>query len=151
MAVEATPAGLTRRLAAAAYDGLLLVAAWLAATAVLMPLVRAPIPAHSGWFQAYLIAVSFLFFGWFWTHGGQTLGMRAWRLRVVSADGGRVPWRRALLRFLAAALSWGLAGLGVLWCLADAKRRTVHDRLSGTRVVLLPAPAVRPRRRNKPH
>ena len=92
----------------------------------------------SRWYQAYLLALSFLYFGWFWTHGGQTLGMRAWRLRlqVCAHAAGPVPWRRALARFLAAGLSWAALGLGFAWALWDRERLTWHDRLSGTMLVL---------------
>jgi len=87
-------------------------------------------------FQLYLYAICVLYFTWFWTHGGQTLGLRTWRLRVMAADGcSEVDWRSALLRALAAQLSWLALGLGYLWALWDRDGLTWHDRLSGTRVV----------------
>ncbi len=128
-----------RRFGAIFYDGLLLFAVLFAGTAALLPLTggRAVAPG-SGWYQAYLLALSFLYFGWFWTHGGQTLGMRAWRLRlrVRGHDEGRLPWRWALARFLTAGLSWAALGLGFAWALWDPERLTWHDRLSGTMLVL---------------
>jgi uncharacterized RDD family membrane protein YckC len=88
--------------------------------------------------QLYLLLIAFAFFGWFWVHGGQTLGMRAWRLRLVSADGGPVSWKQAAIRFAAALLSWSCLGLGFFWALIDREKRAWHDRLSGTRLILLP-------------
>lgn len=70
-----------------------------------------------------------------WQRGGQTLGMRPWRLRVVAIEGG-VPTRSALLkRYLVGTASLLLAGLGFWWAWWDRERLTWHDRASGTRVV----------------
>ena len=88
-----------------------------------------------GWFRLYLLAVAALFFSAFWRRG-ETLGMRAWRLRVVGPDGRPPGWGRALGRFAAAILSWAVLALGFLWVLVDPERLAWHDRLSGTRLVL---------------
>jgi uncharacterized RDD family membrane protein YckC len=128
--------GLGRRMAAIAYDCLLLTAVLIAATAVLLPVTGGEaIRPGSGWYPAYLAAVSFAYFGWFWTHGGQTLGMRSWRLRLVGAGKNGATWRQALVRFLGAGISWLAFGAGFLWLLVDPKRLTWHDRLSATRIV----------------
>ncbi|HEX9179015.1 MAG TPA: RDD family protein, partial [Burkholderiales bacterium] len=86
-------------------------------------------------FQAYLLAVIGIYFTWFWTHGGQTVAMRAWRLRVMRRDGSPLSWRDAWLRLLLAAPSLGLGGLGVLWALVDRDGQFLHDRLASTMVV----------------
>ena len=70
-----------------------------------------------------------------WRRGGQTLGMRPWRLRVVAADGGRPTWRASIVRFLVGALSLAAAGLGFWWAWIDRDRLTWHDRASGTRMI----------------
>jgi uncharacterized RDD family membrane protein YckC len=133
------PAPLWRRLAAAAYDALLLAAVWMV-TAVLELVVRAalglPYDAHV--LRALLLLTSLGFFGWFWTHGGQTLGMRAWRLQVRRTDGRPLAWPTALARYAFAWLAWLPLGAGVLWCAIDPRRRAWHDALSATEVVLLP-------------
>ena len=64
--------------------------------------------------------------------------MRAWRLRLVAIGGRRVTWRHAIVRYLAALLSWAAAGLGFAWSLIDEEKRSWHDLLSGTRLVLMP-------------
>lgn len=130
------PAGLRRRLAAMIYDGLVLCGLLFAVTlAVLVLRGGRAVAPDTPWFTALLIVVMQLFFGWFWTHGGQTLGMRAWRLRIRSATGGPPGWRQAVIRFLAAWLSAVPLGLGFWWSLLDVERRTWHDRLSGTVLV----------------
>jgi uncharacterized RDD family membrane protein YckC len=118
------------------YDGVLVVAVWMVATAVLLPFTGGEaVRPGQGWYTAYLMALAFAYFGWFWTRGGQTLGMRSWRLRLVGTDRSRVRWGQALVRFLGACVSWLPLGAGFLWALVDPCRRTWHDRLSGTDIV----------------
>ena len=70
-----------------------------------------------------------------WRRGGQTLGMRPWRLRVVAADGGRPTLRaRCCVRYAVGTLSLLLAGCGFWWAWLDRDRLTWHDRASGTRM-----------------
>lgn len=134
------PPGLGRRLAALGYDALVVTAIVLFATVPFVLLAHgAPATAASrNLLRLYLLAVICLFFCGFWVHGGQTLGMRAWRLRLVNAGGGPVTWRQALIRFLSALLSWAALGAGYLWILVDRDRCAWHDRLSNTRMILLP-------------
>ncbi len=131
--------GLLRRLAAIFYDTLLLAAVLVVATIPSAFLIdpKAP-PTQHPVLTIWLFLVSFFFFAWFWIHGGQTLGMRAWRIRVQTRDGGVISWWQALLRFLVAIASWGLVGLGFLWCLVDKEKMTWHDRYSESVLVLLP-------------
>ena len=127
--------GLARRLAACLYDGLVLFAVLMVAGAAWVALTRAAAPPGDWVFRAYLLAVAALFFCGFWRRG-ETLGMRAWKLRVVAADGRPPGWDRALIRFATALLSWAALGLGFLWVLVDRERLAWHDRLSGTRLAM---------------
>jgi len=70
-----------------------------------------------------------------WRRGGQTLGMRPWRLSVVAADGGVPSWRALCLRYLVGTASLLAAGLGFWWAWLDRDRLAWHDRASGTRMV----------------
>ena len=137
---DAVSPGLGRRLAAIFYDSWLVVALWLIGATVDtfvqagMGSGEAPVRLP---LQLYVVLTPFVFFGWFWTHGGQTLGMRAWRMRLLDADGNDVTWRASFVRVAAAGLSVSALGLGYLWMWLDRDRLTWHDRLSGTRLVLL--------------
>ena len=84
-----------------------------------------------------LFLVLAVYFAWCWTHGGQTLAMRAWRLRVVTRTGRAVNPTQALLRFLLAWPSLGIFGIGLIWALVDPEKQFLHDRLAGTRIVFL--------------
>ncbi len=131
------PAGLLRRLAAVTYDALLLIALFVIPTSAVMALRGGePVPPGSHLLQALLVATTGLFFIGFWTHGGQTLGMRAWRLRIEDDNGNALTLRPALVRFIAAIPSIAVFGLGILWLLFDPCKQTLPDRIAGTRVVV---------------
>ncbi|UCC55913.1 MAG: RDD family protein [Gammaproteobacteria bacterium] len=132
------PAGLLRRLMAMFYDSLLLLSVLFLGTALALLVTGGMLDYRNPFFRAYLFGLCFLFYAWFWMHGGQTLGMRAWKLRIQRLDGGPITLRQAMLRFLYAIPCWLLVGLGYLWMLVDRDRMAVHDRLSKTVIVRLP-------------
>ena len=95
--------------------------------------------AVSGWpVQLTLTCELILFYLFFWSHQGQTLGMAAWRIKLVGNDGDAPGIRRIILRIVCAPLSIFSVGLGYLWIYIDADKRTWHDRLSDTMVVHIP-------------
>jgi uncharacterized RDD family membrane protein YckC len=134
-----------RRLAAMFYDGLLLFAIiFIAATPVVIIAGGEASPAiKSPWFTLYLYTISFFFFGWFWTHGGQTLGMRSWKIRAIQNDDQPLGWDSALMRYLLATISLTLFGLGFIWILFDKNNLAWHDQISKTRIIFDPEYAKR--------
>ncbi|MEW8657018.1 MAG: RDD family protein [Candidatus Thiodiazotropha endolucinida] len=137
-AEEALIPGLIRRLAAILYDSLLLIALLFVATAI----VTLPFGNPSGkmllFFQFFIFEIiPLIFFTGFWVRGGQTLGMRAWRLKLTRMDGGDVGWSDALKRHFAALFSILVFGLGFIWILVDPQKLAWHDRLSKTRLIIV--------------
>ena len=124
-----------RRFLALNYDLLLVAALLFVATAGAMLVHGGPVDPTSPLFRLYLLLVTWAFFVGFWSHGGQTLGMKSWRLRVTKRDGSPLGWNRASLRFLAALAT---PGIGMLWCLVDRDRQGLYDRIAGSRCVVLP-------------
>jgi uncharacterized RDD family membrane protein YckC len=133
-----SPAGLIVRLLAMFYDSLLLFSALLIATALALIVTRGALSYHNPFFRTFLFMICFSFYAWFWLHGGQTLGMRAWRLRLQRPDGQPVSVWQVLLRFLVAIPSLALAGLGLFWMLVDKDKLAIHDRISESVIVRLP-------------
>ena len=138
-----------RRLLSLLYDLLPVLALWFA---LAVPLMRVDVALSGGdthhnirpfsalqwllWLACW--GVTGVYATTSWQRGGQTLGMRPWRIRVVAADGG-TPTRGALWRRYAVGLvSLLAAGLGFWWAWIDRDRLAWHDRASGTRVVRLP-------------
>ncbi|MEW5839205.1 MAG: RDD family protein [Pseudomonadota bacterium] len=137
--VAPTP-GFVRRLGALLYDWLLIIALWFVQTALLLPLTGGQALPQTGlahWaYLALLYLTALGFFLFFWRRTGQTLGMRAWRLRLVDAQGHTPALSHLLRRALWAIPSWGLAGLGVLWLYVDPQRRALQDRMSATYLIV---------------
>lgn len=140
---QAQVPGLARRLAALLYDLIVLFGMLLLATTLVI------IPASTlngaevrldGWllflFRIYLVAVGYGFFAYFWVHGGQTLGLRTWQLRLVQDDGQPLSlsatWRRLFWSTLVPA------PVGLFWIPFDSRGLAPHDHLSRTRPILLP-------------
>lgn len=119
------------------YDSLIVLALLIFSTALIIPFIKGhEIPPGNFIYQSYLLTIIFSFFGWFWIHRGQTLGMMAWRLKIRTDDGYRLTWKDALVRFLLAIPSLLCFGIGLLWILFDKESRALHDRLSKTEVFL---------------
>jgi uncharacterized RDD family membrane protein YckC len=110
-----------------------------------------------------LFSIYYLFFGWFWTHGGQTLGMRAWHMRLVTSEGKLISWKQGFFRFIVSLpmwLFWFLAllhkfktfeipflnqvpnwmifVLATIWLLIDHLPNNWRDRLTGTYIIHIP-------------
>jgi len=89
-------------------------------------------------YRLLLVGIVVAFFGWFWTRRGQTLGMTAWRLKVVREDGALLTWADSIKRLAAACVSLFAFGLGYFWIWIDRDRLAWHDRWTRTRVVMVP-------------
>jgi uncharacterized RDD family membrane protein YckC len=143
-------AGPVRRLMALMYDGFLLLGVLFLATLIpaiithqLKPMTGDKVydlpPLFQGaGFSIYLVVITLLFFSYFWRKNGQTLGMQAWRLKLVNLDGKQPSWVQCFLRGAVAIVSVLAAGAGYFWILIDKENLSWQDRASNTRVLLLP-------------
>lgn len=132
------------RLAAIFYDLLVLTAVWMLAAALVLLAFHGEVdvahqpPLYHAILQGVLLSLTAIYFVISWTRGGQTIGMRAWRLRVTGPGEQSPSWSQALLRFAVGTLSLGACGLGFAWCLIDRDRRAWHDIAAGTQVLRVP-------------
>lgn len=147
-----------RRLATMAYEGVILFGIVFIAGYLFSTLTQQRNGlTHHNLLAAWIGLVVGAYFVWFWTHGGQTLPMKTWRLRVVDAEGAPLSMLRAVTRYVLAWL-WFLPPLAlhplfglalphtlmiagvwfVIWAasgLFGTQRQFLHDRLAGTRIV----------------
>lgn len=119
-----------------AYETLLLAAVLFAGTLPVLILMQ-----HAGaaltrpLLQLYLPLLCGAYFVWQWLHGGQTLPMKTWHLRLVTHSGAPLTLRHCMYRYIFVLPGLGLFGAGFLWALIDRERQFLHDRLAGTRIV----------------
>lgn len=85
----------------------------------------------------HLLALLLAYFAWFWVHGGQTLPMKTWRIRLVTNDGVLVRPPRAILRYLLCLPSLLFFGIGIFWAILDRDGQFLHDRLAKTRLEIV--------------
>ena len=173
---EYPPASFLSLLGCWLYDAMLLCAVWLLAGIIYMIPAQMIVQLDSSQkenlssnafsgpvFYTYLFLVSWFFFAWFWTHGGQTLGLSSWSLRLQTTQGEAINWTRSLLRFLIAGTPWVSAlfvyaelkktqileapylysvfligFIGLIWVLIDKKNRSLQDIFSDTCIVKIP-------------
>lgn len=141
--ISGASAGFGRRLAALIYDAFLLTALLMIFTggALFFTHGAAVVPATAGaWAYLYRAGLVLVIAGYYalnWLRSGQTLGMRAWRLRTVSDSDHPLTWSAVILREVFGFIAWAPAALGVLWLYLDPEHLALHDRLSRTRVIRL--------------
>ena len=150
---------LRRRLASLLYEGILVFGVAFIAAYLFLTLTQSTFPIPSPVrhvFQVYMFAVTGLYLVWCWRHGGQTLPMKTWKMRLADRTGrplslGRAWWRYTLiwlcllpaLALYALGYKWGLALLPMplAWALIDRDRQFLHDRLAGTAILTAAPPA----------
>lgn len=140
-------AALWRRLAAIIYDSIVIAAIWIVVGFIVLSafgieqaqIVENDAVVMDPWYRftlfASMLLSAFLFFAWFWTHSGQTLGMQAWKIRVQNTDGSAISYWQALQRYVLAPFSFLLLGVGYFYMYFNADKNTLHDRLSGSVVI----------------
>ncbi len=127
MLVENFPKiSLLRRIVAVFYDTLLLFSILFFAAALAQPITNGKI---SILYQLYLFLICFLYFAMSWKRGGQTVGMKAWRIKLESTNKEAVTWQQVTIRFFMAIISW-FTVIGFIWAW--------HDSISNTQLILLP-------------
>jgi len=134
---DARPCSLPRRLAAIVYDGLILTGLWMIATAIVIIPVGDAVETGNPVFRFFLLLVAFAYLGGCWRYGRQTVGMRAWKIRLDAPDDPPSISRLAL-RFVVGIGSIVAAGAGFWTALWRDDAATWHDRASGTRLVVIP-------------
>ncbi len=148
---DLAPVSVLRHFAAMLYDFILCIALLMVTTGLYMILANAILGTETykamndngssmqdPLLQSVLFISLYVFFGFFWTKNGQTLGMQVWHIRVQNLDGTSICWKQALFRYLMAILSWLALGLGHLWPIFDARKRTWQCIFSDSELVRIP-------------
>lgn len=130
--------GFLRRLGGVLYESLTVIALWMLASALVTTALD---NATHGFARWLLQGISLLtvsgYFLWCWMHGGQTLAMKTWRIWVLTKNGAPLTFFQAMQRLFLAIAGLLAGGIGFWWALLDKDGQFLHDRIAGTRLVLL--------------
>lgn len=133
---------LWRRLAAMIYDSVVMLAIWIIVGFVVLSafgieqaqMVENERVVMNPYYRITLFTAmlfsAYLFFAWFWTHSGSTLGMQAWKLRVQNADASAISYKQSLIRFVVAPFSLLFLGAGYFYIFFNKEKLTLPDLLS---------------------
>ncbi|MGH1484808.1 MAG: RDD family protein [Cellvibrionaceae bacterium] len=130
---------LIRRFVILNYDSLLLMAVSMAYGLVYIGISKllfniSTDRATGTLFQLGWLLSIFGFYYYFWTRGGQTTGMRAWRVQIISIKGSNTPTiAQCIIRFCLAAVGWAL----FVSYFFDNEKCMLHDRWSHTRLLIV--------------
>ena len=128
---SSTSYNLLRRVAAFLYDSLLLLAIYFVVTAIAITFNDGHAVQHFA-YKFLLYVISFLFFDWFWMRGGQTLGMRAWKIKIASTNNTPLTHIQCLQRYFLGTLFFVIT---LFWMFFNKDGDALHDHLSKTRIV----------------
>jgi len=128
---SSSPSFVFRRIAAFLYDSLLLIAIFFVVTSIAIAINEGQaIENHA--FKLVLYGVGFLFFSWFWRNGGQTLGMQAWRIKVISNSNTQLTYKQCAKRYLSGTF---LFGITLIVAALKQSGEGIHDVFSNTRII----------------
>ena len=137
--IQVTNPGPFIRLAAFIYDGLLVLGIWFVLGIIFVAVNGGEhVAQHNPFLPSAMFITLFWFNVHFWRRGGQTLGMRAWRLRLINDNKGPMTLMQCLVRFLVSIGSTLILFMGYFWVWFDKDGLSWHDRYSNTRIIREP-------------
>lgn len=134
----ASPAHLGWRLMALLYDTIISIALLMLSSALMLVLNHGAPATPGSWYAFVFFLFTWAVLGAYaicsWRLGGQTLGMRPWRLKILTSQGTQPSWGALCVRYGIASMT---LGLGALWSVFDSQHRALYDIASGTVFVRL--------------
>ncbi len=122
-----------RRTFAFLYDSFLLIAVFFVVTSIVIAFNGGQAFENPA-FLLVLYGVGFLFFSWFWRHGGQTLGMQAWRIKVISESNAPLTYKQCVQRYLIGTF---LFGITLVAALLRPSKQGFHDTGSKSKIIFI--------------
>ena len=132
-------AGFFKRILALIYDSLLIAAIIIVASLLLVFINgEYPKPGTLLSFIQFLISILAgpLFYSYFWlTNDGQTTGMQAWKIKLVSSNESKLNMKQTYLRCLISVISFLFIGIGYFWILFNKNNLSWSDMATKTRII----------------
>lgn len=126
---------LLRRLGAATYDIFLAFSLAFFIVGVILIAFFEKQAQTGSWMFAVSLITTYFYFTWSWTIGGQTLGMKAWKIHITQDNGKLITHKQAFIRFVLSILSFSVVGLGFIYQLFNENNLSLHDKFSNTRLM----------------
>jgi uncharacterized RDD family membrane protein YckC len=117
--------------------GLLMIFGFIAVAANHSLTGEESIKANNHLFQLYILTVVVGYYTYFWQRSGQTVGMKAWKLKLQSIDQQPVSFKQTLVRLVVSVPAYFLGLVGILWVYTPAQR-TWQGLASGTQLIYIP-------------
>ena len=132
-------AGFLKRILALIYDSLL-IAAIIIVASLLLVFINGEYPKPGTFLSVIQFFISILvgplFYSYFWlTNDGQTTGMQAWKIKLVSSNESKLNMKQAYLRCLISVISFLFIGIGYFWILFNKNKLSWSDIATKTRVI----------------
>jgi len=133
-------AGFWRRVIALVYDALIVISILFLGALIGVLLVSAiwgqqaledGLLFGNNIFRVFLLSLWFGYYAISWMKGGQTLGMKPWRMYVLDEQGQTITFKQSLLRFLS-----GFLGLGLLLMPFLGNKKALQDWASSTQTLI---------------
>ena len=132
---NSNPVSLPRRVLVIIYDSILLAAVFIfTSLPIIIPFKITIEHTFYPLYIIYIYFIAFIFFAWNWTHGGQTLGLKTWKIKLIADSGKNVTWKQSFLRYIGSLICWLSCGIGFLWCYTNKDRLAWNDIISKTRL-----------------
>ena len=132
---NSNPVSLPRRVLVIIYDSILLAAVLIfTSLPIIIPFKITIEHTFYPLYIIYIYFIAFIFFAWNWTHGGQTLGLKTWKIKLIADSGKNVTWKQSFLRYIGSLICWLSCGIGFLWCYTNKDRLAWNDIISKTRL-----------------
>ena len=132
-------AGFLKRILALIYDSLL-IAAIIIVASLLLVFINGEYPKPGTLLSVIQFLISILvgplFYSYFWlTNDGQTTGMQALKIKLVSSNESKLNMKQTYLRCLISVISFLFIGIGYFWILFNKNNLSWSDIATKTRVV----------------
>ena len=120
-----------KRIAASIYDLFLLLGVWFVVGSFAVWINGGIIEAK--WIGPFLVLIStWIFYGYFWTHGGKTLGMAVWKFEIYSIDENKINFQKVSIRFFSNVITVLLGGTPLILMYFSKNNLSLSDYLSKT-------------------
>ena len=125
-----------KRIAATVYDLFLLLGVWFLVGSIALGVkylfIGEVSSLNPNFGMALVIFSTWIFYGYFWTHGGKTLGMAVWKFQIYSLDNKKINLKKISIRFFVNLITFFLGGLPLIFIYFSKNKLSLSDMLSKT-------------------